>query len=87
VEEVFTRHGAVEKIRSDQGLEFTNKLVRLVSKLWESRFRHSSPYHPQTNGLAERTNQTIINKISKAMEDYKINWDRVLPYVLMQYRV
>jgi transposase InsO family protein len=87
VEEVFTRHGAVKKIRSDQGLEFTNKLVRLVSKLWESRFRHSSPYHPQTNGLAERKNQTIINKISKAMEDYKINWDRVLPYVLMQYRV
>ncbi|KAK6089590.1 hypothetical protein P3W45_001348 [Vairimorpha bombi] len=71
---------------NDQGLEFTNKLVRLVSKLWESRFRHSSPYHPQTNGLAEK-NQTIINKISKAMEDYKINWDRVLPYVLMQYRV
>jgi hypothetical protein len=87
VEDVFSRHGTVLTIRSDQGLEFTNKLVNCVATIWASKFRHSSPYHPQANGLAERTNKTIIEKISKAMADYSMNWDKVLPYVLMQYRV
>jgi hypothetical protein len=87
VEEVFSRHGPVKVIRSDQGLEFTNKLVNSVAELWGSRFRHSSPYHPQSNGLAERTNRTVVEKMSKAMTEYSQNWDKVLPYVLMQYRV
>jgi transposase InsO family protein len=87
VEDVFSRHGTVKAIRSDQGLEFTNKLVNSVAQMWASRFKHSSPYHPQSNGLAERTNKTIIEKMSKAMVDYGQNWDKVLPYVLMQYRV
>jgi hypothetical protein len=87
VEDVFSRHGTGKKIRSDQELEFTNRMVNAVAALWASRFNHSSPFHPQSNGLAERTNKTVIEKISKAVTDYNQNWDKVLPYVLMQYRV
>ncbi|KAK6090360.1 hypothetical protein P3W45_000717 [Vairimorpha bombi] len=87
VEDIFTRHGVVKEIRSDQGLEFNNQLVRAIAKFFNSKIKYSSPYHPQSNGLAERTNQTIINKLSKATEDYKLNWDRLLPYVLLQYKI
>ena len=32
------------------------------------------PYHPQTNGLVERSYQTIMHMIGKLGEDKKANW-------------
>jgi hypothetical protein len=87
VEEIFCRHGPVQVIRSDQGLEFMNKLVKLTTKLFESKMRYSSPYHPETNGLVERTNQSLILKLSKYVAEYKENWDKTIPFVLLQYRM
>lgn len=55
VEEVLCRHGLVQIIRSDQGLKFTNKLVKLTVNLFESKVRYSSPYHRESNVLVERT--------------------------------
>jgi hypothetical protein len=65
VEDVFSRHGTGKKIRSDQELEFTNRMVNAVAALWASRFNHSSPYHPQSNGLAERTTKRSLRKFLK----------------------
>lgn len=49
--------------------------------LCESQFRHSTPYHPQTNGLTERTNRTIINMLSMYVSSDHKNWDDVLTFV------
>ena len=32
------------------------------------------PYHPQTNGLVERSHQTIMHMIGKLGEDKKADW-------------
>ncbi|WUR03947.1 reverse transcriptase [Vairimorpha necatrix] len=86
MEEIFTRHGPVNVIRSDQGLEFKNQIVNRVSELPKAKFRYSSPYHPRSNGPVERTNQSLILKLSKFVSDYPIHWDKALPFALMQYR-
>ena len=39
-----------------------------VKKLW------TMPYHPQTNGLVERSHQMIMQMIGKLGEDKKANW-------------
>ncbi|WUR02122.1 integrase catalytic domain-containing protein [Vairimorpha necatrix] len=70
----------MEEILPDMGL-------LTVSELFKAKFRYSSPYHLQSNGPVERTNQSFILKLSKFVSDYPIHWDKALPFALMQYRL
>lgn len=48
--------------------------------------RISSAYHPQTNGLDERMNQTLVRSLNKLSET-KDNWDQHIDAALYAYRV
>ena len=43
------------------------------------------PYHPQTNGLVERSHQTIMRMIGKLGEDKKANWPSHLAEIAHAY--
>ena len=43
------------------------------------------PYHPQTNGLVERLQQTIMHMIRKLGEDKKANWPSHLAEIVHAY--
>ena len=38
----------------------------------------TSAYHPQTNGLDERTNQTLKVRMAKLVNEYEDDWDEYL---------
>lgn len=42
--------------------------------------RHSitSAYHPQCNGQAERTNQTVKQALAKYVNDQQNDWDKLV---------
>ena len=44
---------------SDQGQEFINAINEHLFTLTKTNHRVSTAYHPQTNGLVERFNQTL----------------------------
>ena len=44
-----------------------------------------SPYHPQTDGLVERFNQTLKQMLRKAATEEGKDWDKLLPYLLFAY--
>ena len=44
-------------------------------------------YHPQTDGLVEKFNSTLINMIAKSCETKDRDWNERLPYLLFAYRV
>ncbi len=46
----------------------------------------SSPYHPQSNGLVERFNCTLLSMLSLFVNENQTNRDCLLPYVMMAYR-
>ena len=50
-----------------------------VKKLW------TTPYHPQTNGLVERSHQTIMRMIRKLDKDKKANWPGHLAEIVQAY--
>ena len=43
------------------------------------------PYHAQTNGLVERSHQTIMHMIGKLGEDKKANWPSHLAEIVHAY--
>ncbi|XP_037526429.1 uncharacterized protein LOC119403574 [Rhipicephalus sanguineus] len=61
---IILRHGPPRVILSDRGRQFTADVVEELLRLCASNLRHSTPYHPQTNGLTERTNRTLSSHVS-----------------------
>ena len=45
--------------QSDNAKEFKSDVMKELAKLLGAKFKHSSPYHPQTNTHVERYNRTI----------------------------
>lgn len=71
---------------SDQGREFVNKVNRCLFKMTNTEHRISSAYHPQTNELVERFNQTLQRSLVKLVNDNQNDWDELLDGVLFAYR-
>ena len=48
--------------------------------------RINSPYHPQTNGLDERMNQTLVHALNKLTTE-EGQWDQFIDAALYAYRI
>lgn len=70
---IITRFGAPENIISDQGREFVNELNHLLFLELEIKHYICNAYHPQSNGLTERFNQTLITQLRKLVNDNMYN--------------
>ena len=79
------RLGAPSRLLSDQGREFVNKLNDEVCKQFSIRRSVTSSYHLQTNGLDERTNQTLKQRLSKLVNEHQNNWCDFLDEVFNTY--
>ena len=86
---IFTLIGAPCVLQSDNGREFSNKIIESLKYLWpELKIVHGKPRHSQSQGSVERANQDIENMISTYMKDNKTsNWSKGLRFVqLMKNR-
>lgn len=70
---IFSRQGIPSQIVSDNGRQFTSDEFQQFSKTWNFKHILVSPYYQQSNGLAERTIQSIKNLIKKCQESEDIN--------------
>ena len=66
---IFVRRGIPKIVVSDNGPQFSSKQYQVFAKHWEFQHITSSPKHPQTNGKAERTVQTVKQLLKKAMQN------------------
>ena len=48
---------------------------------------NTSSYHPQTDGLVEKFNSTLIGMVAKVAEQSGKDWDRHPPFLLFAYGV
>lgn len=46
----------------------------------------TSAYHPQSNGLDERFNQTLQRTLRKCVNEQQDNWDEAIDDILFAYR-
>jgi hypothetical protein len=82
LEEIITRHGVPKELISDNGLEFANQQMIDFCTKYGIKQLFASPYHPQTNGLVERTNKTLADTITKISRETNKNWDQCIAEAL-----
>ena len=85
-EDIICRHGCPGKILTDRGTHFNNQLLQKLSNKFEIKHLMSTPYHPQTNGLVERFNRTLIEALAKTAKDHVEDWDKYIAPILFAYR-
>ncbi len=85
VEEIVCRHGAPLELLSDRGTNFLAAIVRAVCELCQTRKIHTCGYAPQTNGLCENFNKTLINMLSMYCNTMQDDWHRFIPFCLFSY--
>ncbi|XP_045782541.1 uncharacterized protein K02A2.6-like [Maniola jurtina] len=80
---LFATHGICETLVSDNGTSFVSSEMK--SFLESNKIKHvtSAPYHPATNGLAERMVQTVKEKLRKMDGP----WEIKIPNMLLGLRV
>ncbi|XP_064642179.1 uncharacterized protein K02A2.6-like [Lineus longissimus] len=81
----FAVHGLPHIIVSDNGSNFTSQEFRDFCKSNGIRHIFTAPYHPASNGLAERAVQTIKSGLSKSSKSQSLE-SRLLE-VLFRYRI
>lgn len=85
IQEVFCRFGVVQTIISDRGSIFTSEIVRETIRRFDSRHVTATTMHPQTVGLIERFNQTLLQMLSKYSDPLQRNWCMHVPMVTHAY--
>ena len=85
VDEVFLRFSAPEQLHSDQGRQFESQLVKEVCKLLHINKTRTTPYHPQSDGLVERFNRTLLAMLATCAKDNPLDWEKHVRKVCMAY--
>nr|XP_006817101.1 PREDICTED: uncharacterized protein K02A2.6-like [Saccoglossus kowalevskii] len=68
---ILSRHGIPFEVRSDNGPQYTATEYQQFAKQRGFKLLTTSPYMSQSNGLVERTVQTINNLTQKTRDDGK----------------
>uniref|UniRef100_A0A9J7WVK0 ribonuclease H n=1 Tax=Cyprinus carpio carpio TaxID=630221 RepID=A0A9J7WVK0_CYPCA len=63
-----------------------SRVMADLCKLLKIKQLRTTVYHPQTDGLVERFNQTLKLMLRRVAAEDKRDWDKMLPYVLFGIR-
>ena len=85
MDHVVCRHVAPQELLSDRGANFLSSLVQEVCKILGMKKINTSGYYPQTDGLVEKFNSTLISMIAKSAVARPADWDTQLPCLLFAY--
>eukprot|EP00731_Ephydatia_muelleri_P037376 Em0453g3a len=85
VNELICRFGVPDSIHTDQGKNFEAKVIQEIYHLLGVTKTRTTPYHPQSDGLVERFNRTLLEMLSTTVAD-EHDWDLSLPTLLLAYR-
>ena len=83
---VVCRFGMPSVFHSDQGREFENKVMQELCVPCGAHKTRTTPYHPESDGLVERFNITLLMILAMFAGENKDDWDDLLPAVMMAYR-
>lgn len=70
-----------EFIISDRDSKFTSHFWQSLWQEWGTKLKRSTAFHPQTDGLTERANRTLVEMLRSFVDADQLNWDVLLPWM------
>ncbi|GFW46694.1 retrovirus-related Pol polyprotein from transposon 412 [Trichonephila clavipes] len=87
VQHWISRYGVPLQLHSDQGRNFVaSAVLKGVCELLGIDKTKTTHLHPQSDGLVERFNRTILNNLSVMVSKNQQDWDQKVPLFLLAYR-
>ena len=83
--EMFARNGILRELVSNKGLQFISHEFQQFTRNNGIRHIRSSPYHPASNGAAERVVQTVKRALTAGEKDGP-SMEQALAAFLLRYR-
>ena len=84
-ESVVCKQGVPKTLVTDQDKEFVNEILKEVANLLQIKHLTTTPYHPQANGVIERSNGTVLNILHTLVQDNVSNWYTMLLIATFAY--
>ncbi|GFT18990.1 retrovirus-related Pol polyprotein from transposon 412 [Trichonephila clavipes] len=81
-----SRFGVHLQLHSDQGKNFDSAVCKRLSEILAIDKTRTTALHPQSDGMVERFNRTILNSVSLLVSSNQQDCDKKLPFSLLAYR-
>src|SRR6266481_3693058 len=82
---VFSKHGVLAHVTSDQGSEFVLHFFHSLGKLLQMRLHFTLGYHPEGDGQTEHANQVLEQYLWGYMNYQQDDWVTLLPMAEFAY--
>ncbi|GFY22527.1 hypothetical protein TNCV_2177881 [Trichonephila clavipes] len=86
VQHWISRYRVPLQLHSDQGRNFVSAVLKGVCELLGIDKTKTTPLHPQSDGMVERFNRTILNNLSLMVSKNQQDWEQKVPLFLLAYR-
>jgi transposase InsO family protein len=82
---IFLVYGTPNKLLSDNGGEFKNKLLTELCNQLQVQRVFTTPYNPQCDGMVERFNRTLTRLLACYVGKNQRDWDRQIQHIVFAY--
>lgn len=82
---ILSVHGKPKRIITDRGTQFTSSEWKEFISNMDIEHKLTTPYHPQSNGIDERLNGTLMRILRSYVNKYQNDWDDHLKWSLYVY--
>ncbi|GFS49796.1 retrovirus-related Pol polyprotein from transposon 412 [Trichonephila clavipes] len=86
VQHCISRFGAPLQLHSNQGRNVDSAVCKRLCEILAIDKTKTTALHPQSDGMVERFNRTILNSLSLLVSSNQQDWDKKLPFFLLAYR-
>ncbi|MCP4489766.1 MAG: transposase family protein, partial [Gammaproteobacteria bacterium] len=87
VNKFFWAFGLPRELLTDRGSAFISDLFQQLQPCYQIKHLLTTSCHPQTDGLVERANRTLVTSMAKLLAEYDSTWEDLLGSFLLSYNM